>query len=137
MRHELLPLFCRMEFLTRIAKFGIVGFIGMCIDFFVTWLCKEKFRFNKYLANSLGFTCAVINNFILNLRWTFQASGNHTVSYFIRFVLFSLVGLGLNNLCVFIFNDKMKINFYVSKALAVACVFAWNFCSNNYFNFQV
>ena len=126
-----------MEFLTKVLKFGIVGFIGMCLDFLVTWLLKEKLRLNKYLANSLGFTCAVINNFYLNLKWTFQVGGNQgTNVYLVKFILISIIGLGLNNSFVYLFSDRLKINFYVSKALAVVCVFIWNFGANNYFNFQ-
>ena len=126
-----------MEFLTKILKFGIVGFIGMCLDFLVTWLLKEKLRLNKYLANSLGFTCAVINNFYLNLKWTFQVGGNQgTNVYLVKFILISIIGLGLNNTFVYLFSDRLKINFYVSKMLAVVCVFIWNFGANNYFNFH-
>jgi putative flippase GtrA len=125
-----------MEFLIKMAKFGIVGFIGMCVDFLVTWLLKEKLRMNKYVANSIGFTCAVINNFYINLKWTFQVSGENTNIFLIKFILISIVGLGLNNMFVYIFNEKLSLNFYVSKALAVLCVFAWNFSANNYFNFH-
>lgn len=125
-----------MEFILKVVKFGIVGFIGMCIDFFITWLLKEKVRLNKYVANSLGFTCAVINNFYLNLKWTFQAGGQNTNVYFVKFVLISVVGLGLNNMFVYIFHGRLSINFYFSKLLAVVCVFIWNFGANNYFNFH-
>jgi putative flippase GtrA len=70
----------------------------MCLDFLVTWLLKEKLRLNKYIANSLGFTCAVINNFYLNLKWTFQVSGSQgTNVYLVKFILISIIGLGLNN----------------------------------------
>ncbi|MEP6467278.1 MAG: GtrA family protein [Parafilimonas sp.] len=125
-----------MEFLIKMAKFGVVGFIGMCVDFFVTWILKEKLRINKYVANSIGFTCAVVNNFYINLKWTFQVSGQNTNIYLIKFILISVVGLGLNNMFVYIFNERLSLNFYVSKALAVVCVFAWNFSANNYFNFH-
>jgi len=125
-----------MEFLIKMAKFGVVGFIGMCVDFLVTWLLKEKMRINKYVANSIGFTCAVINNFYINLKWTFQVSGQNTNIFLIKFILISIVGLGLNNMFVYLFNERLSLNFYVSKALAVLCVFAWNFSANNYFNFH-
>jgi putative flippase GtrA len=126
-----------MEFLTKVLKFGIVGFIGMCLDFLITWLLKEKLRINKYIANSLGFTCAVINNFYLNLKWTFQVSGGQgTNVYLVKFILISIIGLGLNNSFVYLFSDRLKINFYLSKVLAVVCVFIWNFSANNYFNFR-
>jgi putative flippase GtrA len=67
-----------MDMIFKMLKFGTVGFIGMLWDFLITFLLKEKLKLNKYLANSIGFTCAVINNFILNLYWTFQVSGNTT-----------------------------------------------------------
>ena len=125
-----------MEFLEKIGKFGIVGFIGMCVDFLITWLLKEKLRINKYIANSIGFTCAVINNFFLNLKWTFHTGGPNVNIYFVKFILISVIGLGLNNMFIYLFNDRLSINFYVSKALAVVCVFVWNFTANNYFNFH-
>lgn len=125
-----------MDLILKMVKFGIVGFIGMLIDFFITWLLKEKIKINKYIANSLGFTCAVINNFFLNLKWTFHTGGSNTNIFFIKFIIISVVGLGLNNMFVYLFHDRLKQNFYVSKALAVVCVFVWNFTTNNYFNFQ-
>lgn len=36
-------------------KFCIVGGSGVFVDFGITYLCKEWLKFNKYIANSLGF----------------------------------------------------------------------------------
>ena len=38
----------------------------MIVDFGMTWLCKEKLRWNKYLSNSIGFVLAATNNYIWN-----------------------------------------------------------------------
>ena len=43
-------------FIVKMIKFGLVGLMGMVIDFGITWLCKEKLKWNKYVANSCGFT---------------------------------------------------------------------------------
>jgi putative flippase GtrA len=125
-----------MNFFKKMAEFGVVGLLGMCIDFFVTWLCKEKLRINKYIANSLGFITAVVSNFYLNLNWTFHANGQNTNVYFIRFSLIAIIGLALNNLIIYLFINKLSLNFYISKLIAVLCVFVWNFTANNYFNFH-
>jgi len=125
-----------MDYLVKLAKFGVVGLIGMCVDFFTTWLLKEKLQLNKYVANSMGFTCAVVLNFFLNLHWTFQASGQNEHVYFIKFFTIALIGLALNNLFVYICNHRLHLNFYLSKVIAVALVFIWNFTANNYFNFH-
>jgi putative flippase GtrA len=125
-----------MDYLVKVAKFGFVGLMGMCVDFFTTWLLKEKLKLNKYVANSTGFTCAVILNFFLNLHWTFQASGQNEHIYFIKFFTIALIGLGLNNLFVYLFSHHLRLNFYLSKVIAVALVFIWNFTANNHFNFS-
>lgn len=125
-----------MELLLKIVKFGIVGIMGMAIDFGLTWLFKEKFKVNKYAANSIGFSVAVINNFVLNYLWTFNSAGTQGASlYFIKFVAFALIGLGLNNLLIYLLTEKLSLQFYVSKLIAIGCVFLWNFSANNYFNF--
>jgi putative flippase GtrA len=120
----------------KLVKFGAVGISGMCIDFGITWVCKEKLHWNKFLANSFGFTLAVINNYLLNRVWTFESNSADWQIEFGKFVLVSLVGLGINNLLVYILHSRMKAGFYLSKAAATACVIAWNFLTNYFFTFR-
>jgi putative flippase GtrA len=120
--------------LPRFIRFGLVGLSGMLIDFACTWVLKEKIKINRYIASSLGFCLAVLNNYMLNRLWTFNSSLPKNKE-FIYFVLVSLLGLGLNNLCIYVFTTRLKINFYISKALAIAIVFCWNFFVNAYFTF--
>ena len=125
-------------FNTRLLKFGLVGVSGMVVDFGLTWLCKEKLKWNRYLANSIGFSTAVINNFLINRYWTFSDSTVHdTPRQFTSFAGIALIGLGLNNLIVYFFHKKAGLNFYVSKLIAIALVFIWNYFANIYFTFKV
>ena len=120
----------------KLFKFGVVGFSGMLIDFGITYLCKEKLKINKYIANMLGFTLAVINNFILNRIWTFNSVSQNWQEEFLRFLLFSLSGLAVNTFLVYILNGRFKVNFYLAKAIAIICVFFWNYSLNAMFNFK-
>ncbi|BAV08883.1 Putative flippase GtrA (transmembrane translocase of bactoprenol-linked glucose) [Filimonas lacunae] len=124
-------------FLWRLIKFGMVGVTGVCIDFGITWLLKEKVKINKFVANTCGFTIAVGNSFVLNRYFTFEKTDNAAwQSDLLRFLGFSLIGLLLNNLLVWYFNEKVQLKFYISKSLAVVIVFFWNFFSNFFFNFK-
>ncbi len=125
-----------MEWLYKFIKFGIVGLVGTFVDFGFTWLFKEKFRLNKYIANAIGFSMAVINNYLLNRFWTFQSNNHQWGTEFGKFVAFSVVGLVLNTLFIRLYNDKLKIPFYYAKGLAIICVFFWNFFVNYFFNFH-
>lgn len=116
-------------------KFGIVGLTGLLLDFTFTWILKERLHANKYLSNSIGFAIAAINNYIWNRLWTFK-SHHEWGPELLRFLLFSIIGLGLNNLFLFVFHKKLVINFYMAKGMAIICVFAWNFVMNLLFNFN-
>ncbi|MDB5251540.1 MAG: glycosyl transferase family 2, partial [Flaviaesturariibacter sp.] len=119
--------------LFRIIKFGVVGSLGMVVDFGLTYVCKETLRINKYLANAIGFTAAVVFNYVLNRYWTFQSNGYVPVQL-ARFFLVALVGLGLNTGIVYLLALR-RVNFYLSKAIAVALVFFWNYSANAFFTF--
>lgn len=122
--------------IAKLVKFCVVGFSGMIIDFSTTWLLKEKLSVNKYVANSSGFILATINNYVWNRYWTFQVSSDRPFSQFLLFVGISVIGLGLNNLFVYVFNNKFKWNFYLSKLFAIGLVTVWNFLMNLIFTFR-
>jgi len=120
----------------KFLKFCIIGFSGMLIDFGTTWLLKEKVKINKYIANSCGFTLAASSNYLWNRIWTFRSQNNHIGTEYLSFFAISLIGLGLNNLIVWILSDKLKWNFYLSKIVAVGIVTFWNFGMNFLFTFH-
>jgi putative flippase GtrA len=122
--------------LIKFLKFCAVGFSGMIVDFGTTWLLKEKVRINKYIANSTGFILATTSNYILNRFWTFQSGNKQIVTEYFSFIIISLAGLAINNFIIFLLNDKMKLNFYLSKLFAVGVVTIWNFMMNYLFTFR-
>lgn len=125
-----------MTIVWRFVRFGIVGVGGMVVDFGVTWLCKEKLRWNKYISNSLGFILAATNNFIWNRLWTFESQNDAVIREYTSFVLIALVGLGLNNLIIYLLHERLHIHFYLSKLIAIGCVTIWNFTMNYVFTFR-
>lgn len=120
----------------KLIKFGIVGCSGIVIDFSLTYLCKEKMRMNKYIANAIGFSSAATSNFLLNNYWTFNDKNESLLAdRFFIFVVISLAGLAINSLIIALCTRKFNLNFYVSKVVAVGVVFIWNFLMNNYITF--
>ncbi len=116
-------------------KFGVVGFSGMIVDFGLTWICKEKLKLQKYLANSIGFIAAASSNYYLNRVWTFESDNPEILIQYGKFVFISTIGLSLNNFFIYIFNDRLKFNFYFAKLLAIGLVTFWNFFANYFFTF--
>jgi putative flippase GtrA len=118
-------------------KFGITGFSGLLIDFSLTWIFKDELHLNKFIANSIGFSAAVISNYFINRFWTFSERDRVKVgSQLPSFILVSLIGLLLNSCFIYILNELFLLNFYFSKAIAVILVFFWNFTANYFFVFK-
>ncbi|MEI6123584.1 MAG: GtrA family protein [Bacteroidota bacterium] len=123
-------------FLLKFLKFGMVGFSGVLVDFGVTYLCKEIFKIQKYVANALGFLVAATSNYFFNRIWTFESKNPEIAFEYFRFFGISLIGLGISTLFLWILVGKFKKKFYTSKAFVIAVVMIWNFFANLLFTFS-
>ncbi|MCP9611810.1 GtrA family protein [Coprobacter tertius] len=120
----------------KFIRFGIVGFLGMIIDFGITFLCKEKLKWYKYLSNSLGFIFAVCFNYYLNRIWTFHSQDPAIAKEMSLFIIISVMGLIINNFILYLAHSRFNISFYWAKFIAIGITFLWNFFSNNYITFS-
>ena len=123
------------NFIERILKFGTVGAISFVIDFSLTYFCKEKLKFNKFVANAIGFIVSVIVNFTLNRLWTFQSTSSEIGVEFVKFIAIASFALLLNTIIIYLLNVKIRLNFYISKAMAVFLVMFYNYSMNALFTF--
>jgi putative flippase GtrA len=123
-------------FIWKFIKFCAVGFSGMFIDFGTTWLLKEKLNVNKYIANSTGFILAASSNYLINRFWTFHSINPRIATEYLSFISISLIGLAINNFVIYLLNGRMKLNFYLSKLMAIGVVTVWNFFMNYLITFR-
>ena len=124
-----------LELGLKFLKFCTVGFSGLAIDFGITYLAKEKLKFNKYVANSLGFSIASTSNYFLNKVWTFQDTNPDAITQFSKYIFIALIGLLLNNLIIYLLVNKKEVTFYWAKLIAIGIVVFWNFIANYNFTF--
>lgn len=123
------------DFLVKFIRFGTVGLTGVGVDFGVTWLLKEKARFNKYLANACGFLVAASSNYYLNRIWTFHSNNPDIATEYSSFLFVSLIGLLINSAVLWFLVSKLKWKFYFSKLFAIGVATLWNFFANLLFTF--
>ncbi len=114
--------------------FCLVGFSGMIVDFSITYLLKEFLLVNKFVANSIGFTCAAISNYYLNSRWTFRESAKRNASSLFTFLFISTVGLALNNMLIYLMSPYF--DFYLCKLISTLLVSLFNFSANARITFR-
>ena len=123
------------ELIYKFVKFGVVGASGMAVDFGFTFLSKEIIKIQKYIANAIGFTLAATSNYFLNRWWTFHSHNPHVGLEYSKFLLISILGLGINTFVIWLLVSRYNRNFYISKLFAIAVVTLWNFIFNMIFTF--
>jgi dolichyl-phosphate beta-glucosyltransferase len=87
------------------------------------------------VAAAMSFVLAVINNFILNKFWTFRNSGRNVKKQFIKFMIVSVVGLVLTEICMAFFVYLLGIWYIASKLATSVIVLTWNFLANKNWTF--
>ncbi len=122
-------------FIWKFIKFGLVGFSGLFIDFGFTYICKERLKIPKYIANAIGFSLAASSNYFLNRIWTFHSHNPEIMMEYSQFFAISLIGLIINTIVLWILVSKFKKHFYLSKLFAIAVVTLWNFFANYWITF--
>ena len=124
------------SFILKFLKFAAVGLSGLFVDYAFTYLFKEKFKVQKYISNSIGFTIAASSNYVLNRIWTFESENPDIAVEYTEFLVISLIGLGINNLILWLILKNFKINFYIAKFFAICVVTLWNFLANFFITFN-
>ncbi|MGD0709487.1 MAG: GtrA family protein [Anaerolineaceae bacterium] len=139
--------------LGRFVKFMLIGGLGTVIDFGIFNLLADLFAVPPIIASICSFSCAVINNFVLNRLWTFKDSRTKTMAQqFVQFVIVSVIGLAIRtpflawlikvftNIATTSFHFSQNTTTLVANNLALACVVGvvmiWNFIANRLWTFN-
>lgn len=122
------------KLLIQIFKFTIVGGIATIIDFVFLYLFREFCHFPVLVSNTLSFCISVIYNYVASVKWVFDVNKEKNAKkQFIVFIVFSVLGLLLNNLIMWISVDFLSIYYLLSKVIATAIVMIFNFVTRKIF----
>jgi putative flippase GtrA len=120
----------------QLVRFGIVGGVGFVVNLAVYTLCVHPLGIDYRVAAVVAWLVAVINNFILNRHWTFDAGGNRARSQAVRFLVVSLVALGFSLLFLTLLVEAAGMAKVPAQALAVAASMPLNFLGNKLWSFR-
>jgi dolichol-phosphate mannosyltransferase len=132
------------SFVTRFARFCVVGASGVIVDMAVLWVLADPHRqlVSVSLAKALAAETALINNFLWNDRWTFRdrkRAGERAATRLKRLLKFNAIcglGIGFSVLLINLFYGRFGWNLYLSNFLAIFLVTVWNFGMNARFNWS-
>ena len=118
----------------QIIKFGFVGGTSFLIDAGILFLLTEFAGVHYLISGAISFTASVIYNYILSIKWVFDAKEDvNKVQELAVFIGLSVIGLGLNQLFMWLFVDIFHIYYMLSKIIATAIVMVYNFDTRKIF----
>ena len=122
------------KLIAQFMKFGVVGVIAFVIDYGLLALLTEVFGVNYLVSATISFTVSVIFNYLASMRYVFTHKEDMSRRReFVIFVVLSVIGLSINNLCMWAGVELLGIHYLITKIGATAIVMVWNFVTRKIF----
>lgn len=118
----------------RLLRFCVVGASGYVVNLIVFALLVHGTGMHYIWAAVISFGVAVTNNFLLNKYWTFRRHEERAHTQGIRYLVVSLIALGLN-LVVLEGLIALGLSDVPAQAVAVIVVTPVNFLLNHRWTF--
>ena len=128
-------------------RYFFVGGIAFGVDFLVFYLLimYQFFRRFYVLSGAIAFSCGLITNYILSIKWVFSLRKlKSKLGEFFFFSLVGIAGLLLNLFFLWFFSEMIfskitildrKLALLSSKLIATFLVFLWNFFARKFLLF--
>jgi putative flippase GtrA len=120
----------------QLVRFGLVGGVGFVVNVAVYALFVHSVGLDYRAASVVAWLVAVLNNFVLNRHWTFDARDGRAHFQAMRFLVVSLVAEAFSLLLLTLFVQGAGIAKIPAQALAVAASMPLNFLGNKLWSFR-
>jgi putative flippase GtrA len=123
--------------LEELARSIPVSFFSFALDIGLLTLLTEAAHLMYLISAAVSFTVGVTVSYVLSILWVFgvRRAPSKAVEYGL-FVLIGAIGLGLNEALLWFFTDPLGLYYLLSKCIAAALVFFWNFWTRKYVLFR-
>lgn len=122
------------KLLEQLVKFGIVGVIATLLEWIIFYICTNQLKIHYSISTIIGFSISTIFNYWASVKWVFDVNKEKSKKLnFILFVVLSIVGLGLNELILWICIEKFAIYNMIGKVIATGIVMVFNFITRKLF----
>lgn len=114
----------------QVLKFGIVGVVSFAIDYSILYFMTEGLDINYLVSNFFSFTISLIINYYLSIKYVFfQSENKNKKNEFIIYFIINIVGLGLNQVIMWLCVQFFELYYLLAKVCATGIVMIYNFIS--------
>ena len=118
-------------------RYAVVGGISAIVDFVIFLVFAKLLEFNYLWVGAAGFVISTAVNYGLSIRHVFTSGTRFRREAEIALVFaVSAVGLGLNQMVLYLGIGKLGTEMLLTKIFATGSVFLWNYTMRNHFVFR-
>jgi putative flippase GtrA len=114
-----------------------VGGAAFIVDFASLFILTDVFSVYYLSSAAIAFILGLIANYTLSINWVFNRRTLDSMwSEFTIFAVIGFIGLGLNELIIWLFTDYIGFYYLFSKIIAAALILFWNFFARKFTLFR-
>ena len=118
----------------QLVKFGIVGVLATLIEWGIFYILTNIIHIHYGVSTAIAFLISTVFNYYLSVKYVFDVDKEKSKKRnFIIFVIFSIIGLGLNELILYICIEKIHLYNMIGKIIATGIVMIFNFITRKIF----
>lgn len=109
-------------------RYVLVGGIAFIVDFGTLFFLTEYVGWHYLVSATCAFMLGLLTNYAYAITYVFshRSRSNRRLEFAI-FCAVGILGLLINNLCLFALTEKLGIHYLVSKIIAAGIVLVFNF----------
>ena len=111
----------------EIVRFCFVGGLSLIVDCGILYGLTDFFGVHYLYSAAISFTASVIFNYWLCVTYVFKGAKKQTPKQATIFIGSSVVGLGLNQICMYFFVEIISLHYMIAKLGATVIVTLWNY----------
>lgn len=115
------------ERMLEIVRFCFVGGVSFLMDYGLLFALTEFAGIYYLYSSAISFSITVVFNYWLCIIYVFKDAKKQTTRQATIFFVTGVLGLGLNQLCMWLFVAVAGLHYMLAKIFATAIVTVWNY----------
>ena len=116
------------QVLVQTFRYGLVSVLSLAVDFGGLYAFTSLLHLHYLLSAVIAYSIGMGVNYLLSVTWVFHSRKyqNRAMEFSI-FAVIGVLGMGLNELVLWLGTDYLRLHYLVSRAVSAVIGFVWKY----------